>query len=325
MQSDIQPRSPQGSSLFLKLPTEIRLEIYTRVFYSTRLSFGGRVRTATPVSLSRRLTDSANLENVQLRSAPNSLSLLRVCRRVNSEIGHSWIGQVLFSFEGAQTTFRKLTALEPSVLAKLRLMRMSGQQPRLKIGGDYRTTQRGWDNMLKVLTGLCLDRLIILGDRSLRDDLPTVAELIKHSDGWKELYYLLHSSAILEFTDLFWSLGDVYGARGPSIFNSSLPLARSFLARPKPIEECGAELNAALTRQREENKKKELLFVAHKGKGVDYAVKPGSTLLPNDTREVTLRKGRIRGGIRSGFVKVDTYEHVDDYEWTPMHLHSGFL
>lgn len=159
MQSDIQPRSPQGSSLSLKLPIEIRLEIYSRVFYSTRLAFGGRLRTATPVSLSHRLTDSANLEHVQLRSVPNSLSLLCVCRRVNGEIGHSWIGQVLFSFEDAQTTFRKLTALEPSVLAKLRHMRISGVQPRLELGGDYRTTQSGWDNMLKVLPGLCLDRL----------------------------------------------------------------------------------------------------------------------------------------------------------------------
>lgn len=107
----------------------------------------------------------------------------------------------------------------------------------------------------------------------------------------------------------------------------SKPATREVISGPppEPTEERGVGLNAALTRQQEENKKKDLLFVACQGKGVDYAVKPGSRLLPHDTREVTLRKGRIRGGIRSGFVKVDTCEHVDDYEWTPLYLHSGFL
>lgn len=343
----MQPQNSQHWSLFFcKLPAEIRLEIYSHVFYSTRLLFGKRLRTSSTVSSSHRLTDSVNLTCVTLRPAPNSLSLLRVCKRVSGEIGHSWIGQALFSFEGAEAMLEKLAALEPAVLSKLRHMRISGRQPTLLLGGDHKTAQRGWDQMLKVLPGLCLHRLTILGTPSPEDDLPILDQLIKHSDGWRELNYVAHNSDILRLSRHSRWQADVDGSTRPSNFNSALvsrdgPTAsvsiyRSIqsaesgfiISRPatreaftgwptKPIEIRGVRHNGAVMTLAE--RKKEVLFVARRGKEVDYAIKPESSLRPNDTREVKVRQGRKRPGI-SYESAVDTYKHVDDYEWTPLHL-----
>lgn len=110
-------QDPQDSSLFFQnLPTEIRLEIYSYLFYSTRLSFGKR-STYVPDRLSA----------IRLRPAPNGLSLLRVCRRVSNEIGDSWLGQVLFSFEDPVTMLDKLADLDLQTRGKLRHIRYSNR------------------------------------------------------------------------------------------------------------------------------------------------------------------------------------------------------
>lgn len=340
----MQPQDPQDSSLFFqKLPPEIRLEIYSHVFYSTRLSFDRRLTKSTPVSSPNRWTRRVNYASVQLRPAPNSLSLVRVCRRVNVEIGHSWIGQVLFSFGSAQTMLEKLAALEPSMLAKLRHMRTTGRPPTLSLQSDQETRKYEWADMLNVLSGLCLDRLTVLGDYAPtgRVDLETLDKLIKHSDGWKELYFLSHNSAILELHTQYWWPGDAHSAPRLSNFNSALvsrdestasvsiyrsihaaeyglmiskPATReAFSYRgPGPIEE--AERNAA---RNPHEMKKEVLVVARRGRGVDCAVKP----LPSDIRDVKVVQRRKKSNVRYEGIEVDTYKHVDDYEWTPFHSH----
>lgn len=334
----MQPQNPQDSSLFFQeLPHEIRLEIYSQVFYSTRLSFGKRFGTSRTGTY------------VTLHPAPTSLSLLRVCRRINSEIGHSWIGQVLLSFEDAETMLGKLSALEPSVLTKLRYMRVSGSPPSLWLGGDTGTIRHGWPNMLKVLPGLCLQRLTIVGDVSYLSDLSELSTLLKHSNGWKELYYLTHNSAILEYTNqMRYPLRRAAERHDPpkvltfdsrlvsrdgstasvSIYRSinaaehglmiSKPTARErFSGRAsEPCDKRGGGHIAALTKH--EETRKDVLFVVRRGEGVDYAVKPGSCLVPNDIREIGMwRRSQWQG--TSCDSKVDIYKHVDDYEWTPQH------
>lgn len=337
-QSNMQPRNLHDSSLFFqKLPLEIRLEIYSHVFYSTRLLFG------------KRLGASATGTYITLRPAPRSLSLLRVCCQINSEIGHSWIGQVLLSFEDAETMLGKLSALQPSVLTKLRYMRISGSPPGLCLGDDTETIRHGWAHMLKVWPGLCLHRLTIVGDVSYLSDLSSLSELIAHSEGWKELYYLTHNSAILEYTNqiryplkraaerhrtptVLTFNSRLVSCDGPtasvSIYRSTHAAEHGFMiSEPttreafsgrasEPRDERGDRQIAAVTK--DEEMRKDVLFVARRGEGVDYAVKPWSSLVPNDTREVKIWRPSQWQGICCD-TKVDIYKHVDDYEWTPEH------
>lgn len=337
-QSNMQPQNPQDLSLFFQeLPDEIRLEIYSHVFYSTRLSFG------------KRFGASATGTYITLRPASKSLSLLLVCRQINSEIGHSWIGQILLSFEDAETMLGKLSALEPSVLTKLRYMRISGSPPSLWLGSDTETIRHGWAHMLKVWPGLCLHRLTIVGDVSCLSDLSSLSELIAHSEGWKELYYLTHNSAILECTNqmrrplkraagrhrtprVLTFNSKLVSCDGPtasvSIYRSihaaehglmiSKPAAReAFPGRAsEPCDEHGGGQIEAPTKY--EEMRKDVLFVARRGNRVDYAVKPGSSLVPYDTREVKIWRPSQWQGICCDS-KVDIYKHVDDYEWTPEH------
>lgn len=337
-QSNMQPQNPQDSSLFFqKLPLEIRLEIYSHVFYSTRLSFG------------KRFGASDIGTYITLRPAPNSLSLLRVYRKINSEIGHSWIGQVLLSFEDAETMFGKLSALQPSVLTKLRYMRICGSSPSLGLESDTGTIRHGWAHMLKVCPGLCMHRLTIVGDVSYLSDLSSLSELIAHSEGWKELYYLTHNSAILEYTNqMRYPLKRAAERhRTPTVltFNSKLvsrdgPTASVSIYRSTHAVEHGLMISKPAAREvfpgqasetRDERgggqieaptkhgeMRKNVLFVARRGKGVDYAVKPWSSLVPNDTREVKIWRPSQWQRI-SCDSKVDIYKHVDDYEWTPEH------
>ncbi|KAL2276570.1 hypothetical protein FJTKL_00745 [Diaporthe vaccinii] len=373
-------RNSQESSLFFqKLPPEIRLDIYDHPFGSTRLSFGKR-----PARI------AGKMGNVHLRPAPNSLSLLRVCRRVTDEIGDSWLGQVLFSFEDPKTMLDKLADLDPQALAKLRHMRyLSDDMLTFKIRVDD-GQHTGWrfrlDNVLKLLPGLRLDRLTVVGGPGAQFGYRALDPLINHSDGWKELYYVSYNSVMLGFGKsdrLFgkYEWGGVLRAPQPSTWNQVLtsrdgPTAS--IAEPGKESQYGIESDATLMTPGE--KQKELLVVARRGKDVDYAVNEASPLLQYDIRRYWpgMKWGQIRymaidwffeemcqeadfneddeddeelrqeltllyapplrrhdrspindAAVRTevderGYpIKVDTYKHADDYEWTPYHTDSG--
>ncbi|KAG8169584.1 hypothetical protein KVR01_000329 [Diaporthe batatas] len=336
----MQPRNPQDSSLFLeRLPLEIRLEIYSYVFHSVRLAFGRISTQINPISPTNTLTGHANISSVQMRPPPNSLSLLHVCRKVNREIGHSWINQVLFSFEGAHTMLEKLAALEPSLLSRLRHMRISGPSPMLSIESDPPTIEYGWAYVFKALPGLCLDRLTVVGSHAptATTDLLIAEQLIKQSDGWRKLYFISHNSAILELTRQVrhhdhWHavprlsrLDRALVRRdGPTAlvrFYRSIhaadhglmttePATREAMFRrgPQNWKAYCAPRDAALS-QREEMEKG-VLLIAHRGRDVNYTVEP----LPSGIKNVKVLKRRKRPNNRQMGVMVDTYKHVDDYE-----------
>lgn len=305
------PPNRQDSSLFFQwLPTEIRLEIYSQLFRSTRLSFGEEHACVAgkPVLAC-------------LRPAPNSLSLLRVCRQVTDEIGDSWLGQVLFNFKDPEIMLDKLTALDSQILSKLRHMRYSERRLAAvlrarngnPLGYGYRLTQ-----ILKLLPGLCLDTLTVFGHIFERSRYCELDDLINHSNGWKELCYLSHDSAMLGFPNfksslLFYSLLDLpERAPQPSTWTQALtnrdgPTASVSIYRSshaagygsrvsspatcqsfvdqvaEPGKGYGLEYDAALMGHGE--REKELLVVARRGEGVDYTEKPGSPLLRVDIRK----------------------------------------
>lgn len=346
---NLRPHDSQDSSLFFrKLPPEIRLEIYSQVFHSTRLSFDGRL--TTPVAFSdTSMPWRVTYAYFDLRPAPNSLALLRVCRKVSGEIGDSWIGQVLFSFGDTKMMLEKLGALQPSTLAMLRHMRITGRDPRLEIKrNNQASTLHGWAEMFKLLPGLCLDRLTVLGHHALGAavDLASLEELIRHSDGWKELYFVSYSSFILELHTTMWSFWrvDVPSAPRLSTLDPALvmrdgPTASVRIYRSIHAAENGRMITEPATREafscrparpiaeaeRDAARdplelKKEVLVIARRGKGADCTVKP----LPSDIQDIKVFPRRKVYDIRHDGVMVDSYKHVDDYEWTPLHLDQSY-
>lgn len=314
-------QDPQDSSLFFsKLPPEIRLDIYSHLFCSTRLSFGQRpMRSAT-----------GKLSSIRLRPASNSLSVLRVCRRVNEEIGDSWLGQVLFSFHDPKTMLDKLADLDSQTLGKLRHMRYSCDDPLLLRISHTEDGEhwKGWSGLeyhlpqiLKLLRGLRLDRLTVVGQSAAQWRYVHLDALIKHSDGWKELYYLSNNSMMLGFGRLDKLFGRYewkpsHGLRAPqpstwiqalaardgptasvTIYRSKdAALSGSMVskpatcvafadqvAEPEKASQYGIESDTALMAPGE--KGKEILVVVRRGKGVDYTENGTSPMMKHDIRE----------------------------------------
>lgn len=173
----------QESSRLFKLPLELRQSIYKSAFQSTRISHGER-----PVQ---------RLERLNIRPIPNSLAVLRTCRRVRNEIGDSWLSQVRFSFEDPTTMMDKLAALPIARLAKVRHVRVRGETQMLSFGDDdayYRLV-----HLLPLLPGLQLDTLTVLNMYSNSVTYDTLNTLIMYSNGWKELRFISHSSAFLGY------------------------------------------------------------------------------------------------------------------------------
>ncbi|KAF5120462.1 hypothetical protein E5D57_013816 [Metarhizium anisopliae] len=215
----------QESSWFFQLPQELRISIYGYLFLSTRVSHGRR-----PV---RRIAE------IRITPAPNSLALLRTCRRVRTEIGDSWLGQVLFSFEDTETMMVKLAALSMATLSKIRHLRIRGETLMLSFGDEDvyycdGTRARARSNatwikrlftrrlcpkvgpfpynyrlvhILKLLPGLQLDTFTVLNMYGESVSYDVLNTLIKYGEGWKELRFISHGSSLLGY------------AQPPDIFN----------------------------------------------------------------------------------------------------------
>lgn len=346
------PQYPQDSSLFFqKLPPELRLDIYSYVFCSTRLSFGRR-----------SCLKNDKRSDVRLRPAPNSLSALRVCRRFNDEIGDSWLGQVLFNFESSPVKMLdKLADLDRHTLGKVRHMRISFEQ-RLSLrtqelfeeGYGYKVWCFRLVHILKLLSGLKLDTLTVLGPSVAQWRYDELDALINHSDGWKELYYLSNNSVMLGFgkyDKLFgWIECDTDGrTQQPSTWTQALAardgptasvtihrsrdaaLSGSIISDPSSRQafadqvaesgnesKYGLEQDSALMTPGE--KEKEILVVARRGKGIDYTENGTSPIMEHDIRKYwpDMTWGQIRYmGIDwhdEGFHRAFDYDDDDEDE-----------
>jgi hypothetical protein len=188
---------PQTSSILLQLPRELRDQIYTCLFTSTRLAFGKR-------AISRIGTKT-------IKPMPNALAILRTCRQINREARPLWLGQVLFSFENPEDLLNKLSALAPATLSQIRHVR-TGALPVMihPIEDDDEVYYRlVW--VLKLLPGLQLDKLTVLGLSSGEITYHTLEGLVKHGTGWRELHFITPNSTMLGFgrrslfmADPFW-------------------------------------------------------------------------------------------------------------------------
>lgn len=84
----------------------------------------------------------------------------------------------------------------------------------------YRTAQ-----VMKLLSGLKLNVLTSLGDKQPDVSYQTLKMLIRHSNAWKELRYISHSSQFLDYKDNMMLFG-------PSDYS----MADLYLRQPQPFD-----------------------------------------------------------------------------------------
>ncbi|KAI8948039.1 hypothetical protein F4801DRAFT_558463 [Xylaria longipes] len=291
--SQSQPSNAQEGSQLFRIPQEVRDLIYAQLFFDTRLSHGRR-------SVGR-------ISDLRIVSASNSLAMLTSCRRARAEIGDSWLGWVLFSFEDTETMMTKLAALPIATLSKVHHIRVRGETLMLSWpDGDvhYRLV-----HALKLLPGLQLDTLTVLNLYGGKVSYDVLNTLIKYGQGWKELRFISHASSLLgfaaddEINDRYWRKPQpadwirAMNNRDGAASQPSVTIYRSTLAgqsctvsdeasrvrfeqKPtKPHEEVTFATQEYGDLMSPGEKTKELMVVVRRGRGIDYQEKPGSPFL----------------------------------------------
>lgn len=294
--------------LFQLLPQELRDMVYSHIFFSTRLANGQR-------AVSR-------IDRIRVKPAPNALAILQTCRRASKEIGDTWIGQILFSFEDPETMLDKLIALHPGILSKMRHLRVLGDTHVLSYE-DYIYYRLA--SALRLLLGLRLDILTVLGLRTKEVNYFTLNSLIRESCGWKELQYISRGSEVLGFARLEQlHFGDeaekhrYWRKPQPAHWQSILEDRDGALSRPSvaiyrsSMSDCPGSVINANARARFEQKipedtaaqeafsiaedaglmadgerGKEVMVVAKRGAGVNYERKKDSRFIESHVRQDT--------------------------------------
>jgi len=176
-------------SPLLQLPRELRDQIYTTLFQSTRLSYGERFNLRT-----NHYTMLYNGKH-HIVPAPHSLALLSVCHQLYAETHNMWMKHVLFNFHDARSMLNKLSSL-PHLLTRIRHLRLNGY-PLLRHLHGYDPAVYPHDSVFRLLPGLCLDSLTIVSHEKEPDEYQALKSLIRHSTGWQQLFYIVPSSVEL--------------------------------------------------------------------------------------------------------------------------------
>ncbi|KAM3422969.1 hypothetical protein BST61_g448 [Cercospora zeina] len=299
MSSHVHTVNPQSASHLMQLPQELRDSIYDHVFSTTRFCFGERA--VGRIDIDTRRVVSAH--------RGKSLALLRTCKRTHSEIGTRWLSQTLFHFEDPGALLDKLASVSDDIRSQIRYLRVSGDS--LKVTWGYDEVYWPTAQALKMLPGLNLDRLTILGHKHPRISYDTLDNLIKYSSGWRELYYLSHTSEMLGFLSPLslpskrrlpqpatWqqALNERDGAGSSvTIFRSNSPTRGSVLDPTKrnvlhqhlrPGQTAANYwMNEQKTLLGPGEREKELLVIVERGSGVKHAeTNPASFLHSRDAR-----------------------------------------
>ncbi|KAH6845575.1 hypothetical protein B0I37DRAFT_380586 [Chaetomium sp. MPI-CAGE-AT-0009] len=305
----IEPDKQVECFLFQRVPQEIRNHVYAQLFSSTRFTFGARWTSC----LSRGF----------VKPAPHGLALLRTCWRARLEIGDSWLRHVLFSFEDPYTMLDKLSTLPIETLSKIRHLRVSGEQLEYTIWEEVEAYPLA--GALKLLPGLRLDQLTVIGVAEGPANYNTLSGLIEGSGGWKTLRFVSPNSAMLGF-QAGWSipspLGDLLNhwetwrvsqpenwqaaleARdGPgshpsvTVHRATEPGHRGSIPHPsecvehrqKPVQQLPGWHTTFVPEDPDlvgkGEKDKELLVVVKRGAGIDYQEREDSPFIEGDFRK----------------------------------------
>ncbi|KAI1326515.1 hypothetical protein F5Y16DRAFT_421820 [Xylariaceae sp. FL0255] len=285
---DFQKVHTQGCSPLWKIPQELRDMVYAHLFLDTRLSFGTIKKT-----------------RIEITPAKNSLAFLRTCRRANSEVGDTWLSQVLFNFEGAVTMMDKLAALPSSKMSKIRHIRLRGDMVTLYGDRDNFFYSYALVSVLKLLPSLNLDTLTVLTEDG---DYSEVNRLVLFGQSWKELRYISRCSSILggpfHFTEhgYWWrrrvqpshwigilnSRDGIHSHPSVTIYRSTIPgMACAVMCKdtrlqyqqkpPAPGEESEFVERETKALMSEDEVSKELMIVVRRGNSSEYEQKQDSS------------------------------------------------
>lgn len=175
-------------SLLLKLPRELRDEIYIWLFASITVTFGKR-----------------NLRSIILKTmklAPKTLAILHTCRQINAEARSLWLRHVLFSFESAEAMVDKLRSLPQISISQIRNIQAVGNP---LVTAEVVVDQRGLKYYgilpaLEFLPGLRLDKFTVHAPMPPATAYCALDTMIKEGRGWKEFHFITPDSTMLSFS-----------------------------------------------------------------------------------------------------------------------------
>jgi hypothetical protein len=194
-------KSGRATSPLLRLPGEIRNQIYTYLFASTRLTFS--------------FQSLGEPSEYWTRPAAHSLALLRVCRRIHVETKNLWLPHVLFNFQGIEDLLDKLCPLPLETLQKIKHVRVGAKAVMMTPPGDYQDIYVRMPWLLKLLPDLRLDTLTVLGDTAPNSLYLVVDLLVQHGHGWKELRVIAPSSGVFAWKAVTTIFGPPTLVRAP--------------------------------------------------------------------------------------------------------------
>ncbi|KAK4206275.1 hypothetical protein QBC37DRAFT_460193 [Rhypophila decipiens] len=350
--------------MLLRLPMEIRLMIWDLLFAMTRLSFG-------KVWL---ICDSDAAGEWDLAPAQNVLALRLTCKQIDDDIGKTrWLRHVLFHFESEFSMLDKLACLPAWLVSEIRHLRVRTQPITVQWGGnrpdrvgrpfgpaEERAVTYNLTSTLKFLSHLKLDRLTVLTGVEWVSGGREVAQyhlldlLIRHSSGWKELWFMCRNSFMLRWDHpsidrhaqpMHWQ--SVLSARDNTSSSSppSVVVYRSKTPREEPGRVPTAHMHHPANWERFDQTPwnlqmvaygrdpilcdhteamKEMLVVVKRGGNANYQNPPGSPFIDLDMREEA--RGQDWQQIRVKTANFDPakrlpywpdvgYTNVNEYKW----------
>lgn len=181
-----------GSSPFLKLPGEIRNEIYLFLFSSTRISFGEEMWS----------NEKRRRGKLYVRPSMHSLSLLHTCRQIHIEANPLWTGMLLLHFGSSHAMINRILAFPKAKIGDIRQLRLRWSydfQTRYDTMPDVHNCDIGFMHTLYLLR---LERFTILFDQSSgvyvqEKTAYAIFQLMRCGSYWKELHCIINNSSIL--------------------------------------------------------------------------------------------------------------------------------
>ncbi|KAJ6190888.1 hypothetical protein N7519_000909 [Penicillium mononematosum] len=284
----------------------------------------------------------SNIQRVSLRR----LGLPSAKDASPKEAEDLWLGLVLFNFEDAEGMLDKLSTLPLSTLSEIRHLRVGGS-PLMLQPIDYDDDvycRLVW--ALKLLPGLRLDKLTVLGPSDGRLAYDTLDRLIEYGNRWRELHFLTPNSQMLCFAkDDFLPGSSILAKTSTKQLEYHPSQARCHQPGYSPSQQKVAPQNQADFRVAEDRDlssrseaRKEVLVVAKRGRHAHIAEQVSPPYLFNDIRQwadgLTWAKfRRLQYGSFSGDededddddlverdqdVQADRYDVVDEYSWNPV-------
>ena len=297
MEKVIPHPDPQTASPLCQIPRELRDQILICLLTSTRISFGkGR---------------TSRMKSKHTRPAPRALAILRTCRLIHEETKFLWLPHVSFHFERPEDLLDKLSPLHPTTLSQIRYLCTGGATLMLQpIGDDDDDVYYRLAYTLKLLPGLSLNTLTVLGPSQGPIAYDTLDGLIEYGNGWRELHFITPNSSMLSFKKIdifmaiqYWrkpqpaSWNENLARRDGEESGSSVTIYRATQLRQgsvldnrtrqifeqKAVENFGVEDDKELSALDEDGK--ELLVVVKRGQTTNITEPDGPPfLLENDIR-----------------------------------------